>query len=368
LRSLAAELAHAEERERKRLAQGIHDDLQQLLVGGKFCAETLSGKVSEELRETVQRLNQFLNEAIESARSLTFELSPPILHNAGLGRSLHYLGLRMEAKYGLNVTIHAEEQAEPEDEDMKVLLFQATRELLFNVVKHARVKIADVNVCRLNRGSIQIVVSDAGAGFVPKEDGAEEAPRGYGLFSIQGRLDLVGGKLEIKSAPGSGTCCMITAPLTRLEEGQPHDLKTLSASISRSKARGGMLRAGRRIRVLIADKQALMRQGLVRLLQGYRDIVVVGEVSDGSEILDAVKRFSPDIVILDAGMSFLDGIETASCLRKEFPQIRVIGLSAGEELDQSEAMCKAGAFAILNKSNRLESLIATIRSAVPGAA
>jgi PAS domain S-box-containing protein len=368
LRSLAAELAHAEERERKRLAQGIHDDLQQLLVGGKFCAETLAGNVSEELRETVQRLTQFLTEAIESARSLTFELSPPILHNAGLGRSLHYLGRRMEAKYGLIVTIHAEEQAEPEDEDSKVLLFQATRELLFNVVKHARVKMADVEMRRLDIETIQIVVSDAGVGFVPKESGEEESPHGYGLFSIKGRLDLIGGRLEIKSAPGSGTCCTITAPFAKLESGQSPDLKTLRASMSRSKASGGMLRAGRRIRVLIADEQALMRQGLVRLLQGYRDIAVVGEVSDRREILDAVKRFSPEIIIMDANMSFLDGIEMTSCLKKEFPPLRVIGLAVGEELDYGEAMCKAGAFAILNKSNRLDSLIATIRSAVLGAA
>jgi PAS domain S-box-containing protein len=364
LRSLAAELAHAEERERKRLAQGIHDDLQQLLVGGKFCAETLSGNVSEELRETVQRLNQFLKEAIESARSLTFELSPPVLHNAGLGRSLHYLGRRMDAKYGLIVTVHAEEQAEPEDEDTKVLLFQATRELLFNVVKHARVKMAEVEMHRVNKDSIQIVVSDAGVGFVPKENATEESSQGYGLFSIQGRLDLIGGKLEIKSAPGSGARCTITAPLAKLEAGQCPDLKILRGSISRSKARGGMLRAGRRVQVLIADEQALMRQGLVRLLQGYRDISVVGEVSDGRDILDAVRRFNPNIVVMDAAMSFLDGIETISCLKKEFPQICVIGLSVGEELNQSETMCKAGAYAILNKSNRLESLIATIRSAV----
>jgi PAS domain S-box-containing protein len=368
LRSLAAELAHAEERERKRLAQGIHDDLQQLLVGGKFCAETLAGNVSEELRETVQRLNQFLNDAIESTRSLTFELSPPILHNAGLGRSLHYLGRRMEAKYGLIVTIHAEERAEPEDEDLKVLLFQATRELLFNVVKHARVKMAEVEMRRLDVESIQIVVSDAGAGFVPKESCAEESPQGYGLFSIKGRLDLIGGRLEIKSAPGSGTCCTVTAPFAQQEKGQPSDLKALRASMSRSKARGGMLRAGHRIRVLIADEHALMRQGLVRLLQGYRDIAVVGDVCERIEILDAVKRFSPDIIIMDADMSFLNGVEMTAYLKKEFPQVRVIGLSAREQLDHCEAMCKAGAFAILNKSNRLESLITTIRSVVSGAA
>jgi DNA-binding NarL/FixJ family response regulator len=128
------------------------------------------------------------------------------------------------------------------------------------------------------------------------------------------------------------------------------------------------MRAGRRIRVLVADGQTLMRQGLMRLLRGHRDMVVVGEATDGAEALELARQVKPDVVILEAGMFRLDGIETTSRFKKEFPQIKVIGLSAVEEPEQGAAMCKAGAVACLSKANRLESLVATIRNSFPGAA
>lgn len=128
------------------------------------------------------------------------------------------------------------------------------------------------------------------------------------------------------------------------------------------------MRAERKIRVLIAGDQALMRQGLARLLRGYRDITVIGEAADGKEILVMAKRVNPDVIILDANMEQLNEIETACCLKQEFPHIRVIGLSAGENLDQSTRMRDAGANALLSRSNRLESLIATIRESTAGVA
>jgi DNA-binding NarL/FixJ family response regulator len=95
---------------------------------------------------------------------------------------------------------------------------------------------------------------------------------------------------------------------------------------------------------------------------------VVGEATDGHEILDVARQVSPDVIVMEANMPGLNGIETTSRLKEEFPRIRVIGFSAGEELEQSAAMCKAGAFAFLNKSNHLKSLVATIRDSFAGAA
>lgn len=368
LQLLSSELAHVEERERKRLAQGIHDDLQQLLVGGKFCAETLEGSVREEMKETVRQLNQFLNEAIESTRTLTFELSPPILQHSGLTRSLQYLKQRMQQKYGLSIRLHADENVEPETADIKTLLFQATRELLFNIVKHAQVKTADVEMRRFQENSIQIMVSDSGIGFAAKEYGESDSLNGYGLFSIQGRLELIGGKLDIHSAPGSGCCCTITAPLGKVLPGRGPDWQALQVSMRQKRPQGGMLRAGRRIRVLIADDQALMRQGLARLLSAYRDIAVIGEATDSKEISEIAHRENPDVIIMDVNMTRLDGMETIGGLKRDFPGIRVIALSSGENLDMRTAIRDAGACVMLTRSHRLESLIATIRESASGVA
>lgn len=243
LRTLASELTNAEERERKRLAQAIHDDLQQLLVGARFCADSLLNGVKDpKLRESALQLNEILNKAIESSRSLTFELSPPVLHDAGLARALHYLARRMESVHGLSVTVNADEQAEPEAEDLRVLLFQATRELLFNVVKHARAETAKVTMRKGKGNLVEIVVTDEGVGFDPGKADTEDSQNGFGLFSIKGRLGLVGGRLEVSSTPGHGTNCTIVAPLGRISDPE----LGWEGGVSHAKPTGGLMRAGPR--------------------------------------------------------------------------------------------------------------------------
>jgi len=214
LRSLAAELSQAEERERRRLAQAIHDNLQQLLVAAKLCTRRLRGESDPEANgQVIRQLEQILTESIDATRSLTFELSPPVLYDRGLGQALGWLGEWMKAKHGLAVTVKADEQADPRSQDVRVLLFQAARELLFNVVKHAQVSKAEV--CLLQaKGEVRIVVSDQGVGFEPRQTCAgHESPNGFGLFSIRERLELVGGKMEVKSAPGSGSHFTLTVPV-----------------------------------------------------------------------------------------------------------------------------------------------------------
>jgi DNA-binding NarL/FixJ family response regulator len=129
-----------------------------------------------------------------------------------------------------------------------------------------------------------------------------------------------------------------------------------------------MMRAGRKIRVLVADDHIIMRQGLMRLLQGHKDITVVGEAADGPEVLELAGQLTPDVIIMEVDMPGLNGIQTTSRLREEFPHIKVICLSAGDAPGLEAAMCNAGAFAFLNKANRLDSLIATIRDCLAGVA
>ncbi len=212
LRSLAAELSQAEERERRRLAQAMHDHLQQLLVAAKLHIRRLRvDSRPETSRETIGQLEEILTESIDATRSLTFELSPPVLYDRGLAQALEWLGDWMQAKHGLAVTVRADKHADPESQDIRVLLFQATRELLFNIVKHAQVSKAEVCLCRTN-GEIRILVSDQGVGFDAARLAGEASGTGFGLFSIRERLDLVCGKMEVESSPGGGTRFTLTVP------------------------------------------------------------------------------------------------------------------------------------------------------------
>ncbi len=158
-------------------------------------------------------MNDLISQSIQTSRTLTGELSPPILLESGLIAALEWLVRSMQEKYGLAVDLKTEGQAIPSSQELAVLLFQAVRELLFNVVKHAQVKEASVQIRRLDR-HLQIMIQDKGIGFDPARLGTlDGSPEGFGLFHIRNRLDVLGGMMEILSAPGQGSRITLMAPL-----------------------------------------------------------------------------------------------------------------------------------------------------------
>ena len=211
LRTLAGELTLAEQRERRHLAKLLHDHLQQLLVGAKFRVALLNNSTDPGVKQVAEEIQSLLNESIRASRSLTAELSPPILHEGGLTAGLEWLANWMYEKHGLLVGLTAEEDLMAGAEDVSVLLFESVRELLFNVVKHSRVRAASVRLERLEGQMLKITVSDHGKGFDP--DSLKFSREGFGLFSIRERLSLVGGRLEMRSSPGHGAELTLIAPL-----------------------------------------------------------------------------------------------------------------------------------------------------------
>jgi signal transduction histidine kinase/DNA-binding response OmpR family regulator len=213
LRALAAELTQAEHRERRRLAHIIHDHLQQLLVAAKFGLGNLRAKVkAKTAQETIGQLADTLDEAIRSARSLTAELSPQVLHDKGLVAGLEWLAHQMLEKHGLAVVVTADGSPEPATDEMRLFLYGAIRELLFNIVKHAGVNRADVLI-RADGEELVVLVTDAGAGFdlaVVETRGTDAG--GFGLFSIRERLGYLGGRMTVESAPGQGSRFTLYAP------------------------------------------------------------------------------------------------------------------------------------------------------------
>lgn len=217
LRQLASELTQTEQRERQRLARMLHDHIQQLLVGARFHVGIVKQRHPGDsgLQQTIRQIDEMIDESIKAARSLTVELSPPILYEGGLPQVLDWLCCWIQEKHGLTVVLQAKGGADPDAEDIRVFLFQAVKELLFNVVKHAKTDHADVRLSQADGNRVRIVVSDSGAGFDPARIGSRgQASSVFGLFSIKERLELLGGKMEIDSAPGRGACITLLAPAT----------------------------------------------------------------------------------------------------------------------------------------------------------
>ncbi len=210
LRQLATELTLAEQRERRRLAQILHDGLQQTLVAAKLNLSRV-GRGRDPL-EAAAVAAGLIDEAIQTSRSLTAELSPPMLQHGGLMPSLRWLTQWFAERHGLTVSLSAADDIEPVPEEVILQLFHSIRELLFNVVKHAGIKTARVAVSQ-REGRIYVSVEDEGVGFDPSQLRARGGSSGgFGLLSISERLSFLGGEITIDSAPGKGSRFNLVMP------------------------------------------------------------------------------------------------------------------------------------------------------------
>ncbi len=205
LQALSRELIQSEERERQRVARLLHDDLQQLLVAAHHKLARLRHRLQDsQLDRMAEDLAHLLADCIRATRSLSVELCPPDLYQHGLVAALHWLARQMNVQHELTVVVESQLAAEPADQSIQILLYQTIRELLFNVVKHAQTDRAWISL-NGDGDTLEIEVGDPGIGFDPATLEHEPAASGLGLFSIQNRLARFGGRLDLCSAPGSGT-------------------------------------------------------------------------------------------------------------------------------------------------------------------
>ena len=217
LRSLASELLMTEERERRELAVDLHDGLGQTLALAKMKLDMLRRHAAESplapLVEKIDEVDRIITEAHQAVRSLTFQISPPILHDLGFIPALQWLIDDLRERYRLEVGFEHDGQTPPLDERTRVILFRAVRELLINAAKHARVGEARLAI-RCDTQGLRILVEDHGAGFDVASVTGPDGGNGFGLFSIRERLDFqLGGSMEIDSVPGRGTRIVLQAPV-----------------------------------------------------------------------------------------------------------------------------------------------------------
>lgn len=302
LRSLASELALTSERERRRIAQELHNQIGHSLATIKFKLGALRSSVADGGLEEALGL---LERAIQVSRDLTFELSPPVLHELGLGAALEWLVHQLRANYGIAGEYQDDRKSKPLREDLRIELFQAMRELLANVGKHSRASMAQVRATVVG-DELQLELRDDGVGFDPA---LRCTPRtsadGWGLFGIRERLAHLGASMVIRSAPGQGTQVLLTAPLVGMEVERPR--------------------------------------------------------SDGEHAVRLNREVRPDVVVMDIAMPKLNGIEATRQILLESPATKVVALSMHADGQYVLEMLRAGASGYLLKDCAQEDLAQAIR-------
>ncbi len=363
LAHLSSELILAEQRERRRMATVIHDNLQQIMTATRFRMEKLCSRAGLELKSEIEQIKKMIDEMISISRSLTSDLSPPVLNESGLIPGLEWLSRRVKEQYGLTVEFRSDTENLGEPEDIRFLLFQSVQELLINAAKHSDVSKADVDLKRLDDDCIALTVKDGGKGFDLKivENAPSQLKGGFGLFSIRERLELIGGRLEIDSAPGEGARFTLVAPV-RIpipEETVPKD-PSEETDIFASAPAGAKNEEAKTIRILLADDHSMFREGLSMLLEGHEGLEVIGEAVNGEEAVEMARQLNPDVILMDYSMPKMDGLEATRIIHSEMPHIRIIGLSMYEESDRAQEMRQAGATAYASKVGPSDTLLSTI--------
>ncbi|MRR59384.1 MAG: PAS domain S-box protein, partial [Deltaproteobacteria bacterium] len=214
LRKLATELAMTEERERQNIATELHDTVGQQLAAAKMKLDALAGNPDTGIKggELAKAYNLIL-QAISCIRSLTFEISPPILYMVGFEAAVQSLCEKFEEETGIMVDFVEQGEAKFIGKNLRGTLYRMVRELLHNIAKHACAEHASVSLNCVNN-AFEIRIEDTGSGF----DAAEVLLQGnknncVGLFSIKQRIEYLGGSMTIDSQPGEGSRITLRVPV-----------------------------------------------------------------------------------------------------------------------------------------------------------
>jgi len=214
LRALASELSLAEARERRRIATYLHDTICQALTTAVLKIEAIQqSPAAADIAGALGEVREIVSQTVRDARSATFDLSPPVLHELGLPVALEWLAERFAAEHGLPAQFSDEGPDVALTEDLRIVLFRAVRELLHNAAKHSHARRVAIKM-KIEGSNLAINVEDDGRGF-NVADAVPDAREltGFGLFAIRERLAHFGGKMEIISEPGRGTNVDLTVPI-----------------------------------------------------------------------------------------------------------------------------------------------------------
>jgi len=354
LSQMAWDLTLAEHNAREQIARTLHDGLQQLLfivslnLDQQLNRDREAGNGPSEL---ISEAKQHVDEATAAARSLHLELFPPVLQRSGLPAALTWLANWTRDKYRLNVQIEVDPDADSARKDIRTLLFESVRELLFNTSKHAQAERATLTLRLDGNDQLCITVTDDGIGFEPSrlDSRSKTGQVGWGLFSIRDRLTLLGGRVDIDSAPGQGTRVHLFAPrgVVPSPAGRTGDL--LTSPVGTAAARRDDRVYPGALRILIVDDHAAVRSALREMLHEWPQLTVVGDAANGLEAIARAATLQPDVILMDIAMPHMDGVEATARIHADLPDIQILGLSMQARSETVHAIEHAGATAFFVK-------------------
>ncbi len=350
LRLLAAALTETEQRERRRMAHIIHDDLQQLLAAAKMSIARLRGqRDAEKLVSGIREAGRILDEAMQVAQNLSKQLRPPVLYERGLKAALEWLAEAFSKQYDLQLVLNLREEAEPEQDHLKAFLFEAVRELLFNIVKYADVSQAEV-VLEGGAGQLHVCVTDTGRGFDPAQ--IDQGGGGFGLFSIRERLTALGGKMVLDAQVGRGARIHLYVPTTSAQSG----LDVKKEPVGSEDA----AKLHKEAKVVIVSARPLLRHLLERFVAEVTCCQLICVCTTAEQALGCLREGGHAAILIDEQLSGVDIFDFVGTLSLRNMRLYTIVLVGDGDPEQMRRFKQVGASEVISFDDAPERIVETL--------
>ena len=341
MRTLTGRLMRAQDDERRRIAQMLHETTAQDLAALKMLlarlnrtADHLSDGERSALTESISLAEQSMTEI----RTLSYLLHPPFLDETGLLSALRWYAAGFAERSGIKVDLELPESFERLPLDTETALFRIVQESLINIHRHAGSETARIRL-RRDAETLVLEIDDRGHGIPNaslKHIMSGGGVVGVGIAGMSERIEQLGGRLEIESGD-HGTTVRARLPLV----------------------------AGRRLmplRILVVDDHAVVRRGVRSLLESHEGWEVCGEATTGRDAVEQSRRLRPDVVVMDLSLPELNGLDATRQILKDAPDTEVLVLTMHHSEELARDVLQAGARGYVLKSDADENLITAVDS------
>jgi CheY-like chemotaxis protein len=358
LQSASARLLQIQDEERRRLARELHDTTGQELSAAIMSVDGLARSLVDPtggLRRTALACAERLRKIETQIRTLSYVLHPPLLDEMGLGSALRWFLEGFAKRTGIEVKADIPANVPRFSIEKETALFRVIQEGLTNVFRHSGSRRATVRL-QVKPSAIEALVEDEGKGF--SDEGGTPRKHGVGIQSMKGRLEIVGGNLELHTN-SRGTTVVATVPVDLYE------LMTAPDRLEQRSAENELVAKSRR-RILIADDHHVARRGIRTLFDGEPDLEICGEASDGVEALQRTKELKPDLVILDLSMPNMGGLTVANHIRNTGLSTKILVYTSHSYPQLEQTARAAGCDGYVAKSDASHDLIRATRTVLGG--
>ncbi len=351
-KDLLVEMGDAYEKERRKLAQDLHDEIGHDLIVLKLYTQVIESDLKKgdigALRGKLRESLSLINHALKGIRHLVFDLGPAVWNEQGFIPAVRLYTRQFATRTGLRTRFSARRLTAKLPGHYETTMYRVLQGALANVAAHAGARNVKIALAS-RRDSVVMKIEDDGKGFDVGRT-LKRPPRSYGLRAMRDRIELLGGTIQFISRAGrrdvarGGTLVEIHLPLrtkSRHHEKPNH-------------------------KVLLCDDHTLFRDGIKEILKDHASINIVAEASNGREAVEITERLRPDVALLDVAMPDMNGFEATSRIVRISPRTKVVILTMYEEEEVITRCLKAGASGYVLKDASRSDLIHAIETAKGG--